>query len=192
MRQLASVLTGKAAMAVLLLSVLYSSAVLASNFSISETEIEKRNDAYYLDTRLSYDFNEEVLEAIKNGVPLKIIITVRVLQERDMLWDRKVTEVKQVFDFKYHALSSQYIVRNLNNDKQETFISSASAIGSVGKVSGLLLVKQDQLKADNKYRVSIEPRLDIESLPAPMRPWAWFSGSWHLINIGEKTTWPLP
>jgi hypothetical protein len=192
MQQLASALTGKVTTAVLLLSALYTSAALASSFTVSETTIEKHDTAYFLNTRLSYEFDEEVLEAINNGVPLKIIITVRVQQQRDMLWDSTVTEVKQTFYLKYHALSSQYIVRNLNDDKQETFLSSTSAISSIGKVTGLMLVQQEQLADDGKYHVSIEPRMDIESLPAPMRPWAWFSGSWHLIRTGDKTTWPLP
>jgi hypothetical protein len=189
--QQASITATARAVSAVLLFMLSMPVALASSFSVEKVDISLHQNAYLLDAHLAFNFSEEVLEAIDNGVPLTMMITVKVQQQRDMLWDKTVAEIRQVYTLRYHALSSQYIVRNLNQNNQETYISRSSAIRHLGELRALPVIQQQQLNADKTYLVSIKPRMDIESLPAPMRPWAWFSGNWHLNHEGGSLTWPL-
>jgi len=157
-------------------------------FVIKSVETRLVNGVYHLDTRIDYRFSDEALNALRSGVPLLILLDIQVLQDR-WYWDRTLAELEQGYLLLYHALSEQFIIHNLNSGAQEHFRSLGAALRSLGRIDNLPLIDAKLLQPDEAYKVRLRTHLDIESLPAPMRPLAYISSDWQLDS--DWVTWPL-
>jgi hypothetical protein len=144
---------------------------------------------YVLDADIAYGFTPEVLEALDNGVPLILELQIEVAQPRQWLWDAVFTTLQQRYRLGYHALTQQYLVENLNSATQYNYASRADAIRALGTISGLPLLDQRLLTADESYVARAQVSLDLESLPTPLRLVAYLSSQWHLTS--EWYVWPL-
>jgi len=166
------------------------SSVLAEHaFVIKSIETELQEDVYHLNAKVDYRFSDAALTALKNGVPLLILMDFEVEKQRSWWFNKTVAELQQGYLILYHALSDQFILSNLNSGTQENFYTLDSALAALGNINQLPLIDSNILEADDEYRVIIRTRLDIESLPAPMRPIAYISKQWQLDS--NWVSWPL-
>jgi len=147
------------------------------------------DEVYYMSARVDYEFSKEALEALENGVPLDIKVYIEVEGVRNYMWNETVATLVQHYRLAYHALAEQYIVENLNSGTRKSFPSRYTAVSSMGTIDNLPILDRELLSSDKEYRGKIRARLDLESLPAPLRPWAWFTPSWRLSS--DWYTWSL-
>jgi len=89
----------------------------------------------------------------------------------------------------YHALSEKYIIHNLNSGAQNNYISLNAALYSLSNIRDFPLIDKNLLEEGDNYYVRLRTYLDIESLPAPMRPIAYISSQWQLES--DWFSWPL-
>lgn len=137
--------------------------------------------------RLDFDLSEEALKALDNGVALNIVVELEVLQERFWLWDRTLIEHSENFRLERQALSKNYLVTH--KYRRRSFLSLEEALQFIGTMSDYPLLDSSELEAGKHYRGRIRAWLDIESLPAPMRPAAHISASWRLDSGWYE--WPI-
>jgi hypothetical protein len=161
----------------------------ARDFTVTDISTLLRDDSYYLNAQIDYRFSDEVLEALENGIALEIRLDVSVNRVRPYIWDEEVSSIELYYELKYHALTEHYVLRNLTLDNRETFTTRQSAISALGRINELKLIRSDQLLANETYQIELQPVIGIESLPAPLRPWAWLSTDWHFKRDGQP--WPL-
>lgn len=128
--------------------------------------------------RLDFELSEEALKALDNGVALNIVVELEVLKERFWLWDRTLVEHSENFRLERQALSKNYLVTH--KYRRRSFLSLQEALEFIGTMSDYPLLDSTELEAQGDYRGRIRAWLDIESLPAPMRPAAHISASWRL------------
>lgn len=131
----------------------------------------------------------KVEEALNNGIPLVLVIDVRLYRQRALLWDRKVQAWTLRRTLRYHALSGQYLVSGDPPVPQnrESFNILAEALTQAGALDvNLALVQPVQPEAE--YRIAVRVQLDIEALPHLLRPVAYTSRAWDLDS--GWTTWP--
>ena len=181
---------GRAWLAVLLLAWL-ALPVMATDdhdFVIKSIETSLADNVWRLDAKIDYRFSEAALNALRNGVPLLIQLDIQVRQKR-WYWNLTLAELTQGYLLLYHALSDTYIVHNLNSGTQEHFRNLDDALASLGHIRNLPLIDAKLLAPDKEYEVRLRAHLDIESLPAPMRPMAYISSDWDLDS--GWYTWPL-
>ncbi len=158
-------------------------------FVIKSVETELKDGVYLVSARIDYQFSDEALVALKNGVPLLILMDFEVVRSRSWWWDKTLAELEQGYLLLYHALSEQFIIYNLNSGTQESYSSLDSALATLGHVRKLPLIDAKLLKKGSRYLVRLRTYLDIESLPAPMRPMAYLSSDWSLDS--DWVEWPL-
>lgn len=159
-------------------------------FVVHHVTIKRVERVYQLDANVDYRFSPEVLEALDSGVPLTLSLHIEVLRERRYLWDEVVAQLEQRFLLEFHALTKQYLVRNLNANTQANYLTLAAALTALGTVSGLPMLDTTLVQPGEDYRVRVRARLDIEALPAPLRPMAYISSKWRLAS--QWHAWPLP
>ena len=182
-------LHGQQQLWVLLLACLLATTVWGAEFQVLNAETRLLREVYLLDADIDYEFSEASLEALENGVPLTINLEIEVLLQRDWLWDETVASLQQRFKLEYHALADQYVVTNLNSDELKSFPTRGTAIDFLGHIEDFPLLDHGLMEPDKKYYGRLRARLDIESLPAPLRPMAYLSGDWRLTS--EWYVWPL-
>lgn len=165
------------------------SAAWATGFTIVSAATRLEGNVLRLNARINYDLSETVIDALDNGVPLTIQVQMEVWRKRDWLWDETIASIQQRFRLEYHALARQYLVTNLNNGELRSFPSRPSAIDHLGRLYDFPLLDHGLLDPAARYYGRLRARLDIESLPAPLRPVAYLSADWRLTS--DWYAWPL-
>lgn len=155
----------------------------AAEFTIRDAQAHLVDGVYQLEADIRYQFSDPVHEALANGVPITINLQIVIERQRDYLWNKTVTSLQQHYSIQYHALTGQYIIRDLNRGSQQSFRSLNSALLTLGEVRELPLLDQSLLKKpDVVHQVRLRSEIDINALPAPLRPVAWLSYEWKLIS----------
>ena len=78
-----------------------------------------------------------------------------------------------------HALSDHYLLTHLESQEKEQFQYLDEAIRSLGSLQNHFLFDQSTIDEDATYTGFIKAELDIEALPPPLRPKAYFSPQWQ-------------
>ena len=152
----------------------------AVGFVIHEVSSKLVNNVYQLNANIEYNFSDNVLSAIQNGVPIIIVLDIEILQFRDYLWGKLVAELKQRFKLQFHAISEQYIVENLNSGYQETFPTLHSALYILRQIKELPIIDKKLIQQERQYEGRARVRIELESLPVPLRMNAYITRSWWL------------
>ncbi|SRR6056297_2850664 len=137
---------------------------------------------YWLDARIDYRFSDRSLEALDSGVALTVVLEIEVERQRAYLWDETVAEITQHYELTLHPLSGRYVVDNLNTGISRTFGTLEEAALFLGRLRRFPLLDAKLAPPGDDYEVVMKARLDIESLPAPLRPLAYLSSQWRLAS----------
>ncbi|HXH04501.1 MAG TPA: DUF4390 domain-containing protein [Candidatus Competibacteraceae bacterium] len=173
----------------LLLLVLAAGMVWARGFLVQRVSTHLEQGVYRLDADIEYGLSEANLEAMRNGVPITVELEMEVRRRRDWLWDVTEASLRQRYRLEYHALSGQYLVSNLNSGERKGFPTLGTATDYLGRIRDFPLLDSSLLEPGGQYYGRLRVSLDIEALPAPLRPVAYFSADWRLASDWYR--WPL-
>ncbi|MFQ5993493.1 MAG: DUF4390 domain-containing protein [Acidiferrobacterales bacterium] len=163
-----------------------------ADFKVTEVSPSISDDSLTLSGALDLSLNARVEEALSKGIPIEVIIDIGLYRARPIIWDRRVQHWVSRRRISYHALSRQFLVTGHRPDSElvESFTSLQPALANMGSLEQLTLPLAHQPVDENEYYVRVRASLDIESLPAPLRPVAHTSIAWRL-NSGW-TEWTVP
>lgn len=174
----------------LLLGTLLFSTVVFAGFSVKQMEVLLRKEGLELSGQLDLDLSRKTEEALGKGIPLQVIFELNLFRERFIIWDEKLSSWQFQRKILFHAISNQYLITTRLPDSepvQESFSSLQEALTSMGRIENLeLKLDGGESYTDTIFNTSsslymdIRARLDIESLPTPLRPVAYTSRSWRL------------
>ncbi len=166
-----------------LLTVLgFMPAASRADFTIQYAQTRLVDTLYVLDANLDYQLSDSALEALKSGVTLTFVLSIEVKRERWYFLNQRLLELKQRYQLRYHALSNKYVLTYTNTGIQENFSSVSAALATMGRLTDFPLIDSYLVKQTETYWVALQTQLDIEALPAPLRPVAYFSSQWHLAS----------
>jgi hypothetical protein len=159
-------------------------------FTVVSAETRRGEGDWRLDAVLDIRLSEGAREALDNGVPLVLDLQVQALEKQPWLWEAVVAEQKRSRQLQYHALSRTYLVKNLSTGFQRSFRYLDEALQDAGVLEDVAVLDFDAIKQGRQYTVRLRGRLDIESLPTPVRLLAYVSSSWDMDS--EWHQWRLP
>ena len=178
-----------AALLCILISSIFPSPSQAEGFKILSADTKLKEHVFHLDANMDLEFSDDALEALRSGVPLIVLINIEVQKDRSWWWDKTIAKLEQGYLLLYHALSEKYIIHNLNSGAQTNYISLNTALHSLSNIHDFPLIDKNLLDENDEHYVRLRTYLDIESLPAPMRPIAYISSQWQLES--DWFSWPL-
>ena len=158
------------------------------DFSVRHVDTRIDGEAWLLDAGIDIEFNPESREAMESGVPLTVLLEIEVVRER-LFRDEGVRRIRLPYRIERHALSDRYVVTDVPSGKARTYGAIEDASATLGTIQALTLVGRAELLPGQTYRVRLRARLDIEAMPSPLRPLAWFGSLWRLRN--DWFTWVL-
>ncbi len=158
-------------------------------FQVKSAELVREQNEYVLNADIDYRFSERAIEGLKHGVPLTLVVAVKVYRNRALIWDERVVSVMLRYRIRFHALAKVYQVLNDSSGVQRNFVSLPDAVDALGRIRGMSIIKAGRINSDDQYEVSIKADLDIEALPLPLRPVAYVMPQWYLGS--SWYTWPL-
>ena len=158
------------------------------DFSVRHVDVRTEGETWLLDAGIDLEFNRESREAMESGVPLTALLEVEVVRER-FLRDESVRRIRMPYRIERHALSQRYVVTYVPSGKSRTYGAIEDASAALGTIRGLSLVQRAELLPGQLYRARLRARLDIDAMPSPLRPLAWFRSLWRLRD--DWFTWVL-
>jgi len=161
----------------------------APDFIIHDVQLEVRHEQYVLSLLIDYHLSRVALEALSNGVPLTFELNVRVEKVWGSLWEQQPFEVSLRHQIRYHALTGLYRVVDLTSGEQKSFVTQDAALYELGEYNDIKLISKEELDPEADYKMRLRAQLEIESLPLPLRPLAYFHRGWKLSS--GWTQWPL-
>jgi len=138
------------------------------------------DDRIYADVQIQYRLTPAVREALDNGVPLTFVTHVQMRRAGAWLWEKDEAEYRIRSVLRHRPLSGLYEVRNLGTEDHQVFATREAAQRYMGRIRDLAIIERSLLDSTQEYLVRLESYLDVEALPLPLRPQAYFSGEWEL------------
>ncbi|HEX9811041.1 MAG TPA: DUF4390 domain-containing protein [Burkholderiales bacterium] len=172
------------------LPLLCAPAVLAG-FAVGTIQPRIVERVLQVNGNLDLTLTPKVEEAIGKGIPVQLVIDLRLFRRRPLIWDERIETWGLRRELSYHALSGQYLVGSVSAvpTDRESFTSLNEALAELGAIDGVALSIDEPLVANADLRLDVRVRLDIEALPSLLRPVAYTSSDWNLNS--EWTTWKV-
>ena len=133
-----------------------------------------------VDSHIHFAFSEDNIEAMRNGVPLTIVVDIELRRVRGQWWDETLAARQLRYRIDTNVLTGRYRVRDIGRGRPRNYRSLDEMIETLGHLESVPLIAHDRLSAGERYIARIRARLDIEALPSPLRPIAYLSPSWRL------------
>jgi len=148
-------------------------------FRIIRAELVPSEANYVLNADIDYRFSESAIEALRHGVPLTLVVRLKIKRQRSYWLDETIWSELRKFRILYHPLGKSFQIIH-EGGNTESFASLTALLDAMGAIRGWSALPADRIVKDNSYEASLLVDLDIESLPLPLRPIAYVSPSWYL------------
>ncbi len=163
----------------------------AADFKVVEARARLADRTLEMAGNVEIALTSRVEEALSKGIELSLLINVRLKRNRRFLWDPTVAAWDLNRRISYHALSNQYLVQVADRAGGQPLVESYTSLTEALKALGVLDLKLPlvQTSTQGVHHIELRVALDIEALPAPLRPVAYTSPAWYLDS--GWTTWPV-
>lgn len=137
------------------------------------------------------DLSDKVENALINGITLVFQIDLSLQRIRPIIWNERIARKRHLVYLQYHALTSRYIVSEKGKTNNESFNTSDDALKFISDLGPYIIPLPDDydVSAEEQYTLAARIKLDIESLPVPLRPLAYLTPSWRLSSTWKQ--WPI-
>jgi len=157
-----------------------------AEFTIKQVTAQNTEQRLTVSADMHLSLTAEAQAAVENGVPLVVLTEFAVLRP-GTFWDETLFKRKLRGRLRYHALSDRYIVERPDKSGIEIYRTVENALRHLGRVRKIDFDNIGVIPKD--CLLAVRSRLDINALPAPLRPMALFSAKWHLSS--DWTRWKI-
>lgn len=150
------------------------------HFEVRSASTKLRDGVYYLDARIDYRLSDKALEALDSGVELTVELQIELSRQRSFMPDPEIATLQQRYLLSYQPLSQRYVVKNLNSGESASYATLFSALNNLGRVEDVPLIDAALLDDKARYVVRLRTVLDQNTLPGPLRLFAFWGDSFRL------------
>lgn len=154
---------------------------------IRQADLIETGDNLQIQARIDYRLSPTAKEALHKGVPLNWIIDLNI-RKTGRIWDSTVYSRERPYRIQYHALLNQYEVVTPNNEG-EMFLTLNAALKFMSNLRDDTRLGADALQTGQDYYLAVKCRFNRETLPVPLRPFAYLDTQWYLSS--DWTLWPI-
>lgn len=150
-------------------------------FRVDRAELLLEKNHYVLNADIDYRFSETAIDALRNGVPLTLVLNLALRRPRAYWWDETVLSEQRLLRIRYHPLAKLFQL-SYDGGVPQNFASLTALLDAMGTIRQIPVMPAERLSMGGRYRASLSVRLDIESLPLPLRPIAYVTPAWYLSS----------
>lgn len=154
-----------------------------AQFVVDKVDAQQVDERIQVRVNLELSLTDGAEQALAHGVPLIVVHEV-ALKKSGWLWNRVQQRSSERHRLRYHALSGRYVVDS-DDAVLDTFRTVTDALEFINSTSATF----DVPERSPAYTVAVRSRIDINALPAPLRPTALFSPQWQLSS--DWSQWPI-
>lgn len=154
-----------------------------ARFRLSEVDAEWTNGQLKVTAEQSLTLSSEARDALVHGVPLNIETTLSL---RELGKRTPVADARERYEIRYLPLSDRYRLTRSNRADMQTFPRLRHVLAALATTE--LNVRTGAIPAGD-YELLVRTRLDLMSMPPPMRLPVHMSAEWR--HDSRWTSWPL-
>jgi len=163
-----------------------------ARFAVEDIQTELHEDGvYYLSARLDVSLGSDMLSALRNGVSLVLQMDFELNRPRRFWKDDRLVSLEQRYQLRFHALTKQYTVSNLNTGIQESFHTLHGALDYFSRIRSLPIFDAGLLQQGASYRARLRLHLDLGALPLVLQIRAYTNRNWRISSPWMVWTMPL-
>ena len=168
------------------LGVASPAAAADEQFAIRSAYLVPAQGVYLLNAKLHFVLPEGARHAMQDGVALTLHAEFELQRARRWWLDDTIATLEQNYEVVYHALSENYLLRNLNSGDQAAYPTLDSALESLSNLHDLPVLDQSLLESNEEYEVRLRATLDVRTLPETLRMVLFWTDNWR-----QRTDWYL-
>jgi len=172
------------------LLLLMAQSALASSAQIIDAHAEIREDVVYLDVDLQIAFDAEMIEAMRNAIPLNLTLQAVIDEPRDWWRARTLAADDRHYRLEYHALSQTWLVTDVLEHEARSYSTLDGALRALRQVRAWPICSVHSLAGQAHLVGRVRMVLDVNKLPIPLRFPALFDSRWALNS--EWFLWSVP
>ena len=157
---------------------------------ITELQVERADDGYYLTAQLGFDLPNTVQDALAKGMPLYFVADAQLLRERWYWRDKPVASVTRYLRLAYQPLTRRWRF-NLSSEPwgsgasaaaslSQHFDSLPEALGAMRHLGRWKLADAHVLQPEARHYVLLHVWLDASQLPRPFQMGVVGQDDWDL------------
>jgi hypothetical protein len=155
-------------------------------FEIQSASVVPAQGVYLLNATLHFVLPEGARQAIQDGVALTLHAELELQRARRWWLDDTVAILEQNYEVVYHALSENYLLRNLNSGEQTAYGTFDGALEALTTLHDVPILDQSLLDPEEQYEVRLRATLDVRTLPETLRMVLFWTDNWR-----QRTDWYL-
>jgi hypothetical protein len=147
---------------------------------ITSAAVMDAGDIKTLSADIDYRFNPSAINALEEGIPLTLLISLKIRDPERLWFQQPIVEDQRHIQLRYQPLAKSFQVADLGSGAVQNFASLATVLDTLSRLRGWKFMGQYALEKNKTYEAMLRFKLDIESLPLPLRLVAYLSPEWHL------------
>lgn len=161
------------------LTFLSPAAVFAIDVQLSNMQISENADNLLLSFKVEGAFNENLEEAILNGIPATFSFFINLNRKRTFWADEPLAELNVTHTLKYHNLKNHYIIKK-SWEGDVPFITESfdEAKKMMSEINGLEIIPLRKLNKGDRYEITAKAELDKVRLPFLLNYILFFASLW--------------
>ncbi|RWX44345.1 hypothetical protein H206_01866 [Candidatus Electrothrix aarhusensis] len=153
---------------------------------IDEIVISVTNGHLLLFATVRHCFTDEMLEGVRNGIPLTFRFDIRLKKIRNNWFDSELIEHKINHTLSYDTLKEEYQVAFAEKDRPEVTRSLEEAKQMMADLNGLQLYPLNELQVGSPYSLKIKATLVENTFPLGIHSIIPFTSLWNF-----ETDWRI-
>jgi len=152
---------------------------LEGRFEVRSADLELSDGVYHMNARLDLPISDAVRRGLADGVPLALELDLSIKRVRQLLPNSTVAELTQRYRLQFNAVSSSYILRNVNSGQQVSVGTLDAAIEQLSGVRSLPVLDKALIAANRRYEASLRGKIDFGTVPFSLRVLMFWVSDWH-------------
>lgn len=162
---------------ILLIALLWSSAVFADGIALNKASVRVSEDSYQLAADFKINLSAVVEQALSHGVTIYFVSEFSVVRSRWYWLDEEIIKNEHIIKLSYNVLTGQY--RISHGTLYQNFPTLEDALRVMQRQSSSS-ISMDSFKKSGHYLAGARLRLDIDQLPNLLQVNALTSKDWEL------------
>ena len=139
-------------------------------FDVRSAFFEPVEGIYQLHATLDLALSSSAQQALREGVPVTLLLDVRIERKRQYLPDKQIAAVSKRWEIRYDALSERYLVSDLDADQQSSYSTLQSALAELADVRRVSIGAIGLIEKGKHYEASLRAVAAIEGgLPSALK-----------------------
>jgi hypothetical protein len=170
---------------ILLLVIQWTVPVYGTEAYLSDIVVSNTRDYLLVYFTVQNCFTQEMNEAIDSGLNTTFTFYVKLYERRNILWDKKIADIKASHSIKFDSLKGIYEIKfSEENNKVVTVRNFDEAKKLMAQIASLKVMSLSKLKKGSRYELQMMAELDKIQLPLYLHYVLFFLSLWDF-----KTEW---